>query len=138
MLDRRQFLKDSLNLAALTAAPAFIPRTVWGANDRPAYGIIGTGGRGRYLADYFQKQGAECVALCDVYDLNLEAARKAAPDARTYVDYHDLLAQPGLDAVIVATPDHQHCPCLLAALDGARKTSIWRSRCPTAWLRASR
>src|SRR5450432_3905754 len=56
--DRRQFLAS-----ALTAAPLFVPRSAWGANDRLAYGLIGSGGRGRYLQGNFQKLGAECVAI---------------------------------------------------------------------------
>ncbi len=36
------------------------------------------------------------------------------------MDYHDLLAQPGLDAVVIATPDHQHAPCCFAALDAKK------------------
>jgi len=113
--DRRQFLA-----AALTSAPLFVPRSAWGANDRLAYGLIGSGGRGRYLQGNFQKLGAECVAIAEVYEPNLQSALKTTPDAKPYVDYHDLLAQPGIDAVVVATPDHQHAPCLFAAL-AARK-----------------
>ena len=115
MQDRRRFLAT-----ALTAAPLFVPRSAWGANDRLAYGLIGSGGRGRYLQGNFQKLGAECVAIAEVYDRNLESALKTTPDAKTYVDYHDLLAQSGLDAVVVATPDHQHAPCLFAALDAKK------------------
>jgi predicted dehydrogenase len=113
--DRRSFLAS-----ALSAAPLFVPRRVWGANDRVSYGLIGAGGRGRYLNQYFQKLGAECAAISDVYQPNLETALKTAPNAKSHPDYHDLLAQPGLDAVVIATPDHHHCPMLLAALD-ARK-----------------
>jgi predicted dehydrogenase len=111
MENRRNVLKT------LAAAPMFVPRSVWGANDRPAYGLIGTGGRGRYLNKYFQSAGAQCVALCDVYDVHLKAALKDSPkDAKTYVDYNDLLAQKGIDFVVSATPDHQHSPTLLAGL----------------------
>ena len=92
----------------------------WGANDRLAYGLIGSGGRGRYLQGNFQKLGAECVAIAEVYEPNLQNALKTTPDAKPYVDYHDLLAQTGLDAVVVATPDHQHAPCLFAALDAKK------------------
>jgi predicted dehydrogenase len=113
--DRRQFLAS-----ALTAAPLFVPRSAWGANDRLAYGLIGSGGRGRYLQGNFQKLGAECVAIAEVYEPNLQSALKTTPDAKPYVDYHDLLAQPGVDAVVVATPDHQHAPCLFAALDAKK------------------
>jgi len=107
---RREFL-------ALAAAPLILSRSARGANDRPVYGVIGTGNRGRWLNRAFQKLGARCVALCDVYEPNLELARKESPaDVKTYVDYRDLLAHPGLDFVVIATPDHHHCPNLLAAL----------------------
>ena len=109
--DRRQFLA-----AALTAAPLFVPRSAWGANDRITYGLIGSGGRGRYLQGNFQKLGAECVAIAEVYEPNLQNALKTTPNAKPYVEYHDLLAQEGVDTVVVATPDHQHAPCLYAAL----------------------
>jgi predicted dehydrogenase len=113
--DRRHFLGSTL-----AAAPLFIPSTAFGANDRLAFGLIGSGGRGRYLQQTFLKLGAECVAVCDVYDMNVAQAVKVAPDAKTYVDYHELLKQPGLDAVVVASPDHQHAPMLFAALDAKK------------------
>src|SRR5947207_12202747 len=105
--DRRKFITSSL---ALAAAPLFVPRSAWGANDRLAYGLIGAGGRGRYLNQNFQKLGAECVGIAEVYSPNTEAALKDSPKAKTYVDYHELLAQSGVDAVVIASPDHQHCP----------------------------
>ena len=109
--DRRKFVTS-----ALGAAPMFIPRSAWGANDRLAFGLIGAGGRGRYLTQTFLKLGAECVAVSEAYDLNMQQAAKIAPAAKQYADYNDLLQQKGLDAVVVATPDHQHCPNLLAAI----------------------
>jgi predicted dehydrogenase len=112
--DRRKFLASAL------AAPLFVPRSAWGANDRLAYGLIGAGGRGRYLNQNFKKLGAECVAVAEVYAPNTQEALKDSPAARTYVDYHDLLAQPGVDAVVIATPDHQHCPMLLTALEAKK------------------
>jgi predicted dehydrogenase len=116
--DRRRFLASAI------AAPLFVPRSAWGANDRLAYGLIGAGGRGRYLNGNFRKLGAECVAIAEVYDQHTAQALKEMKDdaagVKTYVDYHDLLAQPGVDAVVVASPDHQHCPMLLAALDAKK------------------
>src|SRR5271157_1095087 len=110
--NRRTFLTS-----ALTAAPLFVPRSAWGANDRLAYGLIGAGGRGRYLNVNFKKLGAECVAIAEVYEPHLQAAQKDSPGAKAYLDYQDLLAHAGLDAVIVATPDHHHAPMLFAALE---------------------
>jgi predicted dehydrogenase len=106
---RRGFLKSS--------AALFIPKHAFGANDRLSYGVIGAGGRGRYLNRTFQQLGAQCVALCDVYKPYLEEARaESPPGAKAHVDYNDLLAQPGIDFIVIGTPDHQHRPNLLAAL----------------------
>jgi len=115
-MERRGFLAG----AALTAAPMFVPQAAFGANDRISYGLIATGGRGRYLNQTFQKLGAECVALCDVYDLNLQKAKEQSPDAKTFLDYKDLLATKGMDAVVIASPDHHHAPMLFAALKAGK------------------
>lgn len=113
--NRRNFLKTA------AVAPLFVPRSAFGANDRITYGLIATGGRGQYLNRNFQKLGAQCVALCDVYEPNLEKAKADSPaGVKTYVEYHDLLQQEGIDAVVLAGPDHHHCPMLLASL-GAKK-----------------
>lgn len=114
--ERRKFLKESLGAGAALTAPMFVPARAFGANDKLAYGVIGAGGRGRYVSRVMQQLGAECVAVCDVYEPNVQEGLKAAPQAKPYVDYNDLLAQKGIDYVLVATPDHQHSPCLMAAL----------------------
>ncbi|HBY58532.1 MAG TPA: hypothetical protein DEH78_01840 [Solibacterales bacterium] len=111
-MNRRDFLA-----AGAAVAPLFVPRSAFGANDRPAFGTIATGSRGRYLNSAFQKLGAQCVALCDVYQPYLEEAKKTSPaGVKAVVDYRDLLATKGLDFVVVASPDHHHRPMLLDAL----------------------
>lgn len=114
-MNRRSFVTG----AALSAAPLFIPSTAFGANDRISYGVIATGGRGRYLNGKFQQLGGQCVALCDVYDRNLEEAKKQSPGAKGFLDYNDLLAEK-MDAVVIASPDHHHAPMLFAALKAGK------------------
>lgn len=109
--NRRGFLKG------FAAAPLFVPAAVRGANDRPSFGMIGTGSRGRFLHQTFQKLGARCVAVCDVYEPHLERARSESPaDVKTYSNHKDVMARKDIDFVVVATPDHHHCPMLLDAL----------------------
>jgi predicted dehydrogenase len=114
-MERRKFLGG----AAMTVAPLFVPKTAFGANDRITYGVIATGGRGRYLNGKFQTLGAQCVALCDVYDPYLEQAAQQSPEAKKFVDYNDLLAEK-MDAVVIASPDHQHAPMLFASLEAGK------------------
>ncbi|MFN7923599.1 MAG: Gfo/Idh/MocA family oxidoreductase [Bryobacteraceae bacterium] len=113
--NRRQFL------GALSTAPLFIPSSAFGANDRISYALIAAGGRGRYLNKNFQKLGAKCVAISDVYDVNVEKVLEDSPQAKTYLDYRELLdKEKSIDAVVLAPPDHHHCPMLLAVLDAKK------------------
>ena len=129
-LDRRGFLKTvgatGLTLGAAQAALAARSSSkttgrVIGANDRINVGVIGCGGRGPYVADYFMRYGREknacqIVAVCDVY----EKRKREQADrfkVKGYLDYRELLAQPDVDAVIVATPDHWHAKMALDAMD---------------------
>ena len=123
MLDtnRRDFLKGAaIPAATFAVAPMFVPSSAFGANDRPAYGVIAAGGRGRYLNKKFIKTGCQPVAMCDVYEPNLKEALNDSPGAKGYVDYHELLAQKGIDFVVLAGPDHHHMPMLAASLDAKK------------------
>jgi predicted dehydrogenase len=127
-MDRRRFIKHSVSGAAaigLTASlPAVTMARIPGANARLRIGLIGCGGRGNYLMEqvlrHSQRENVEIAALCDVWKVNLErtkanlARRQAAP-ARTFARYSELLAMPGIDAVIIATPDFAHTPILIDA-----------------------
>jgi predicted dehydrogenase len=109
----------------LAAAPLLVPRRAFGASDAPQIGLIATGNRGRGLLGSFLKLGARCVALCDVYEPHLELGRKMVPnECKTYGDYRKLLEQKGLDAVVIASPDHQHKPMLAAALAAGLDTYL--------------
>lgn len=113
--NRRNFL------AAAGSAPLFVPRAAWGANDKITYALIGSGGRGRYLNERFQRVGAQCVALCDVYDLNLKKAAEGSPaGVKTTGVYEELLADKSIDAVVLGGPTHQHLPMVLASLKAGK------------------
>lgn len=63
--------------------------------------------------------------MCAFCDLILERAEKAAkeygtPDAKVYTDYHELLADPTIDAVHVLTPNVAHCEITVAALEAGK------------------
>ncbi|MFN9084281.1 MAG: Gfo/Idh/MocA family protein, partial [Acidobacteriota bacterium] len=105
MFTRRAWLGAAASVAAAAQSP----------NSEITFGVIATGGRGRYLQERFQRLGARCVALCDVYSPNLDKAAALSPEARRYTNYRELLGQK-MDCVVIASPDHQHWPMLEAAL----------------------
>ncbi len=118
---RRQFIQTS---AAALAMPALVPARAKGANERLAIGLIGCGGRGRWLAEAFLKQAdAQVVAVCDVDrergNQGRESVRRMVDEqqrgCRAFADFRELLAMDGLDAVVIATPDHWHALNSIAA-----------------------
>jgi len=109
-MNRRTFVKTA------SAAPLFVPASAFGANDRIQYGLIAAGGRGRYVSQVFEKYGAKCTAIAEVNSANMDKAQTQHPDAKPYIEYRDLLQQAGIDAVLIASPDHHHAPMLYAAL----------------------
>lgn len=72
-------------------------------------GVIGCGLWGRDIINTLgQLPNAPVVAICDTYPAYMRRASRSAPDAATYSDYQELLADKNVEAVIVATPTHLH------------------------------
>jgi myo-inositol 2-dehydrogenase/D-chiro-inositol 1-dehydrogenase len=102
------------------------PETAFGyqANAAVSFGIIGTGGRGVYVGTHMANvSGVRLAAICDIFPDRIDNGKTKIPggrDARVYRDYHDLLAQPDIDAVLITTPVYLHPEHFEAAV-GARK-----------------
>ena len=120
-LTRRKFLGRSAAVGlGVLAHPSFNGR-VFGANDRIVMGIIGAGGMGRGHMDNFKDQGVEWAAVCDVYELNMNAGLEiAGPQAKGYKDHRQLLDRKDIDAVVIATPDHWHHDHLIDVLKAGK------------------
>jgi myo-inositol 2-dehydrogenase/D-chiro-inositol 1-dehydrogenase len=102
------------------------PRTAFGsqANSAVSFGIIGTGGRGSYVGTHMAKDSnARLTAICDIYPDRLDSAKTHIPGAdkaRTYRDYKELLSQPDIDAVLIATPVFLHPEHFEAAVNAGK------------------
>jgi predicted dehydrogenase len=140
-MDRRNFLKS----AGVTAWTAASYQRVYGANERLHVGLIGCGGRGTFDARLMrgtpediqtvapdnyhdgnldprlkEPRNVDISALCDVYGSRVDAARKWAPQAKTYSDFRKLLGDKDIDAVIIATQDQWHAPMLILACEAGK------------------
>lgn len=72
-------------------------------------GLMGYGYWGPNLARNFaESDGTAVVAVCDAREQRLEAARRRYPGIRTSTDARDLIQDPGVDAVAIATPVKSH------------------------------
>ncbi|MFZ0826305.1 MAG: Gfo/Idh/MocA family oxidoreductase [Verrucomicrobiia bacterium] len=121
---RRSFIRAAVRGGVgLAILPNLIPARLLGA-DAPSKKIhvaqIGCGRMGRSdLGNVLTEPLARVVAVCDLDARRLTAGKKMAEDfyaqrgeagvtVKTFHDYHDVLASPDIDAVVVTVPDHSH------------------------------
>lgn len=142
-LNRRDFLKKGTSVATLMALMGGIELRAEDAKpaanpaepeltkipDLPRlnFGVIGLGVQGRAIVDVLQQfpqqkteNGPHVVAICDDYKRALHRNSEAAPNAQQYEDYHQLLANKDIHAVIVATPTHLHKEIAVEALKAGK------------------
>lgn len=111
-------------IVSASAAPTAKKKS---ANDKICLGFIGLGQQGIYLMNRFKTMDdVRVVAGCDVYDVKRDRFVRKVTEyyqgkgeknvkVDMYEDYQDLLARPDIDAVVIATPDHQHAIIAIAA-----------------------
>ena len=131
---RRKFLKTGAATAAVLGFPAIVPSSVFGQyspSKRINVGAIGVGriSRGHDMPGILQYDHARFIAVCDLDAHRVEEGKKFVNDFYTkktgkpsdgvtgYSNYHDLLTNKDIDAVVVSTPDHWHA---LIAIDAVR------------------
>jgi len=94
----------------------------YGPNDQVQVALIGSGGMG--VADTstcITVPGVKLVAVCDLYDGRLAAAKKRwGNDIATTRDYREILGRKDIDAVIIATPDFWHKEISVAAMNAGK------------------
>ncbi|MFW6371224.1 MAG: Gfo/Idh/MocA family protein [Bacteroidota bacterium] len=125
-LSRRHFLRNSMiGAAGLTILPGF---KAFSANNTITLGFIGVGRQAMYLLDSFLGiDGVKVLACSDVYGVKRKRFEKRVKDfyskkgetidVKTYEHYQDVLSNPEIDAVVIATPDHWHA---LIAIDACK------------------
>ena len=128
MSSRRRFLKSAAG-AAITLGGFSFARVAC-ANDRLAVGLIGCGSRMKgaimpSVNNYAKANNLEITAVCDPWRLAREEAAAMCKDwfgrdPLQYVSYRELLEESGVDAVIIASPEHLHTTHMKAAAEAGK------------------
>lgn len=122
--NRRDFLKSaSLGGAAFLSLK---PRATFAApSEQVNLGFIGMGGRSLELIDSFKRiKGVRLAAFCDVDSERAEAAGKANGVDALFTNYEDLLSDPSIDAVVIATCNHWHCLAAIHACQAGKHVYV--------------
>ena len=136
-INRRQFLGTSG--AAVVAAGTLVRGNVFGANERVRVASVGINGRGwAHARAAAAREDAEVVALCDVDEhvLNNRAAELkelTGKQPKAYRDVRDLLADDGVDAVTLGTPNHWHVLGAIWAMQAGKHVYVEKPISHTVW-----
>jgi predicted dehydrogenase len=128
---RRDVLLGAAAASVMFVKPALVRGT--GANSTISLGLIGAGDRGsahlKQLAALGGQQQAKITAVCDVWQVNLRRAvdrveRGFGTAPRTFTRFGELIAEGGVDAVVIATPDYSHTAILIEALRAGKDAYV--------------
>lgn len=127
--NRREFLTHAGKSAAAAAAFTIVaPHVLGGPGRKPPseklnIAGIGVGGQGAH--DLAEVESENIVALCDVDWTRAAETFKRYPDAKRYRDFREMLdKEPGIDAVVIATPDHTHAVAAMAAIRAGKHVYV--------------
>ena len=89
------------------------------------FGVIGYGYWGPNLVRNFNEvPDARVVKVCDLRSDRLALVRKRYPTVETTSDYRDMLDDPSIDAVVIATPVSTHGEFALQALQAGKHVLV--------------
>src|SRR5690606_15828573 len=80
------------------------------------------------LQSILKISGVRCTAICDIDDSVLQQRttqlKQLEQHPKIYRDYKALLADPEVDAVLIATPDHWHCLMMVDACQAGKHVYV--------------
>jgi predicted dehydrogenase len=132
-ITRRRFLQHSATASVAVAFSTRLDALQPGPNEQPHVALIGCGGRGSYVARGIAAAGARIVALCDLSEDRREQVgrflERHAPNyepakVKQVAEMDKVLADPEVDAVIVATPDHWHALASIRAVQAGKDVYV--------------
>jgi predicted dehydrogenase len=134
---RRKFLQAAASSAVWLGAPTIVPSSVFGQkapSNRINIGAIGVGRISRVhdMPSTLKYDTAQIMAVCDLDSRRVEEGKEfvngfySKKNGKTYDatlgygNYHDLLANKDIDAVLVSTPDHWHALIGIDAVEAGK------------------
>jgi predicted dehydrogenase len=102
-------------------------------NGRIGVGVVGYGYWGPNLVRNFANSESSHIAgICDLDPAKLAVSKRIYPEVLTTSSVGDILSNPAIDAVAIATPVHTHYDLALAALRAGKHVFVEKPLAPTA------
>jgi predicted dehydrogenase len=123
---RRDFLKTTAGtlLVVFTQeelAKAAIIQETTPVSPAVKLAVIGIGQWGKeILSSLSRLPSAQVVAICDSYEPATKKGQEIAPKSTVIADYRRVLESADVEAVVIATPSHQHRDIALASIQAGK------------------
>jgi myo-inositol 2-dehydrogenase / D-chiro-inositol 1-dehydrogenase len=131
LMNRTHFLAVS---SGAVVAPMILPSGVYGAPQQRKIGLLGCGRMGldniRSIQGIGDQENVIITALCDVDIKRVRLVKEELEktyaeggkriEIKVYQDFREMLGNSGIDAVVIATPDHQHAVNAIAAAEAKK------------------
>jgi predicted dehydrogenase len=133
---RRQFLGTVGAATTISILPGTFSKA---SDERIKVGIMGLGGRGRFLTDRFvQRPDVDIIYLCDVDKSRFSYGREIVAEyqdkqPKLTQDFRDMLNDPEVDAIINATPVHWHALGTIMACQAGKDVYVEKPLSVTPW-----
>ncbi|MEN3942458.1 Gfo/Idh/MocA family oxidoreductase [Prosthecobacter sp. SYSU 5D2] len=134
---RRTFVRGTIaGAAGLATLPTWAKPL--GANGDVRVAVIGFKSRGSgHINSLLKIPGVRLVALCDVDSevLDKKVAELAKKDikVKTYKDYRECCADPEIDAITIATPNHSHTLIAMTGIANGKHVYVEKPVCHNMW-----
>jgi len=94
-------------------------------------GIIGLGVGEQHIGGFTRSESSKVVALCDLDPVKREMAKSKYPDYRIYGRAEDLIDDPEINVVSIASYDHHHADQIVHALEMGKHVFAEKPLCLT-------
>lgn len=135
---RRDFIKKTVAGSAMMVAGGVLSGfsaqsydRIIGSNEKIRVSMMGVNSRGSALAQTFAQQtNCDVVHICDVDSRAIEKCRKMLESVQkgvqttAFKDFRKSLETKGIDAMVIAAPDHWHAPAALLAIQAGKHVYV--------------
>ncbi len=136
-VSRRNFMGASAAVAV--AAGVTTQGKAYGANDKIGVCVIGNHGRGKSHRNAFSgSKDSEVVAVCDadkkvLLSAQMEIEKKTGKKPKMYIDMREAFADPEIDAVSIAAPNHWHTLASIWAAQAGKHVYVEKPLSHNVW-----
>ena len=135
-INRRKFIGT---VGAASAFTILSTKNTLAADEKIKVGIMGLGGRGRFLTERFaQRSDVEIAYLCDVNKRRFAQPRETVADyqdkkPKLTQDFREILNDPEVHVIVNATPAHWHALGTIMACQAGKDVYVEKPLAVTPW-----